>query len=356
MANTQQELARAFELIRQDSLAEAVSIVRPITETEPDNADAWWLLANAASEPRDARRALVTVLKINPRYPKARDLLDMLNEAHPPRDDELMLLLEVPEPEDTSLPVAAPTPQFIEEEEDEEPTFVTSSRASAEIDDLFGDAPSKKDPFAGDDDFGLPDDVDPFAELLADDGKKERRARRGRGGCLRRILLLLLILIIIGGAAGYFLMNQDQAEDDTPLAALTPVTADAINAENAQFLEDVRTALERDAVAQFGNQTQAIFIQRADANALLVQICAEPSPNLPQTAVSAMSLTAQRVGNTTAIHPDLALVGVNIVDCSRGDDVLYRALSPLQAAIDYNNSGGTRAALSAFRAAWQVES
>ncbi|HLA43666.1 MAG TPA: hypothetical protein VJZ27_09540, partial [Aggregatilineales bacterium] len=106
MPNTQEQLAKAFELIRNDELEKAIVIVKPITESEPDNADAWWLLANAASEARDARRALVNVLKINPSYPKARNLLDTLNEMHPPRDDELIMLMEI---QDTEEPPPLPT-------------------------------------------------------------------------------------------------------------------------------------------------------------------------------------------------------------------------------------------------------
>jgi len=99
MADTRQHLKQAYTLIQQDQLDQAMALIRPVTEDDPDNQDAWWLMANAASEPRDARRALTNLLKLNPSYPKARDLLEKLNDLYPPRDDELIMLMEIPDAE-----------------------------------------------------------------------------------------------------------------------------------------------------------------------------------------------------------------------------------------------------------------
>lgn len=87
MADTPRtQLERAFRLIQEERLDEALGILRPILDSDPKNADAWWLYANAVSEPGEARQALETVLRLNPKNTEARELLDQLNDASPADD------------------------------------------------------------------------------------------------------------------------------------------------------------------------------------------------------------------------------------------------------------------------------
>jgi hypothetical protein len=88
MADTPRtQLERAFRLIQQERLDEASALLQPLVKKEPDNADAWWLLANAVTEPDDARNALENVMRLTPNNIEARDLLDQLNAAVSPMDD-----------------------------------------------------------------------------------------------------------------------------------------------------------------------------------------------------------------------------------------------------------------------------
>ncbi len=90
--SSRKELERAFKLIKRDQTDEALSILRPIVVEEPDNVHAWWLLAYAETEPRTVREALVKVLSLDPDYanaPKAREMLEKLNDEFPPDANEL---------------------------------------------------------------------------------------------------------------------------------------------------------------------------------------------------------------------------------------------------------------------------
>jgi hypothetical protein len=72
-------LTRAYELIESDKLPEAEALLKPILEKETFNADAWWLYAHAVSDPEVARSALNQVLKLDPDYDGAENLLASLD-------------------------------------------------------------------------------------------------------------------------------------------------------------------------------------------------------------------------------------------------------------------------------------
>lgn len=74
-------LSQAYGFIEADQLDEAVTLLKPILAENSNNADAWWLYAHAVENVDDARAALQTVLNLNPNYPEAQRLLDMLEEA-----------------------------------------------------------------------------------------------------------------------------------------------------------------------------------------------------------------------------------------------------------------------------------
>lgn len=345
MSDTRQQLAKAFDLIRQDQLDAAMTLLRPITEAQPENADAWWLLANASSEPRDARRALVNVLKLNPSYPKARALLDKLNELYPPRDDELMMMMEI---EDIDAPLPG---------DEESDGFDDSNiKIDSGIDDLFEEEKVVAKAARPADDFGTDDD--PFAELLEQDGGS---GAGGSSSVLRIILLALVLCVVLAIAAVLLLGGGDDDDEpvadggDTPSAVdgMGQVAAADINPDNATLLEDVRVALQNDAQAQIGEGAEAVFVRDAAGVNAVIETCAQPGPGVRNVVLDAMSLLASRVGNTSAIHGDLAGVQVRVVDCDRPDDLLFGATAPLSAAIDFALDG-SEAALNRYRTSWQT--
>lgn len=79
----QNQLEQAYNLIQQERLDEAVALLRPIVQAAPNDPDAWWLLANAVSDPTDAYDALGHVLRLEPNHEDAQELLDNLLEDYP---------------------------------------------------------------------------------------------------------------------------------------------------------------------------------------------------------------------------------------------------------------------------------
>jgi len=82
--SVQEQLKQAYELIRAKKRKEAIALLLPILKTDENNANAWWLLANALDDPDDAREALQNVLRLRPDHDKAQQMLDQINRLHPP--------------------------------------------------------------------------------------------------------------------------------------------------------------------------------------------------------------------------------------------------------------------------------
>lgn len=80
---TKGALSQAFEAIEAGDLDAARGILEPILEVEPDNADAWWVYSHALTDPEQAQTALENVVRINPNYPQAAELLNTLRQRLP---------------------------------------------------------------------------------------------------------------------------------------------------------------------------------------------------------------------------------------------------------------------------------
>lgn len=128
------QLERAYQLIQKDQLDAAVSVLRPIVTVNPDHPDAWWLLANAVSEPDEAYEALINVLRLEPQHEQARELLNNL-------------IAEFPELAAFSSQSVPPTPQPTVSVEDiwgtTEPEPIVNvpsaySEPTADLDAMFG--------------------------------------------------------------------------------------------------------------------------------------------------------------------------------------------------------------------------
>lgn len=77
----QEQLQQAYQLIRAGRIQEAIQMLEPILRSDPNNRDAWWLLANATNDADAKRRALNEVLRLgsdDSRAEKARQLLATL--------------------------------------------------------------------------------------------------------------------------------------------------------------------------------------------------------------------------------------------------------------------------------------
>jgi hypothetical protein len=103
---TDQVLTRAYTLIESDRLDEARELLDPVLEADKVNADAWWLYAHAVRDREEARNALLNVLRVDPGYPDARDLLKALEVASSPLPS-IRPLGAIPQP--ATIPDLPPT-------------------------------------------------------------------------------------------------------------------------------------------------------------------------------------------------------------------------------------------------------
>lgn len=83
MTDINQPLQQAYEAIKAGRKQEAISILRPILEADPDQANAWWLMANAQQDPQAIREALENVLRLRPDNDKAQQMLAKLDARYP---------------------------------------------------------------------------------------------------------------------------------------------------------------------------------------------------------------------------------------------------------------------------------
>src|SRR5688572_23285313 len=78
-----QQLQHAYQLIQLDKREQAANLLTVMLASDRDNADAWWLLAQAASDPNTTRRALLRVMELRPADQRARQMLDSMDlRAH----------------------------------------------------------------------------------------------------------------------------------------------------------------------------------------------------------------------------------------------------------------------------------
>ncbi len=79
-----QQLQQAYQYIKDKKFFEARAILLPLVQQDRENVDAWWMLANAQTDPTASRDALQIVLKLKPDHANAKAMLDRINEKFPP--------------------------------------------------------------------------------------------------------------------------------------------------------------------------------------------------------------------------------------------------------------------------------
>ena len=97
-ASTVQILAQAHEYIEAGNLEDAENLIRSLLEQEPDNTDAWWLLAHSVRDPDAAREALDQVLRRDPNDQQALSLLAALDDRFPGEEGGEGRRLSLPKP------------------------------------------------------------------------------------------------------------------------------------------------------------------------------------------------------------------------------------------------------------------
>lgn len=340
-----QQLEQAYDLIQQDQHDDAVRFLRRVLENEitnsaKDNADAWWLMANAVEDPTQARRALINVLKYDPKNAMASQTLDELNDQFPPNDEELTMLLELERTSDFDL------------------ADLSAPLTDDELSDLFAEDADLDLSAFGD------DDEDPFAELAAMStkpdktvGKKGKKSREGRKEGKRNSILGPVVVIlgaVVIATLLFMVANQNNdgtADEGTPdIVQLVEQPVDANNTNMVSLVNNVQA----DAQQTVGDA--AVFVvDEGGTQTLFVQTCicmrreCQGTPSSELFAVVAESfLTIAERAETQPVETIVA-AGVNVQVCQSNDNV-YRATTSIENVINYLNSND----LNAFRATWTV--
>jgi hypothetical protein len=373
MSKSQKQMERAFKLIKRDKTDEALKILRPVTESEPDNVDAWWLLAYAATEPREVREALVKVLRLDPEYtnaPKAREMLAKLNDEYPPELDEITLY---PELQTSFFPdVFAADDDLLEDEFGfmSGETFAEASPGEATdpfAEDIFGDvfrdqptAASEEigDIFAQDDPFALvegveeEDQVDIWESVEADVEKaqpvtaitsldfdetvdeetlakrEEKTYRRGERG--RRIIrlgfaIVLVALVVVAALLALSIGEEDGASDLPELST--------VSVESPQVQNVIAATENQLRAASLGSENGVVVAESKLGKTLYVETCGQAGPELPNLIEQSMELVSREA---PALQNELDAVGINVTTCNgENSDVLYRAVVSVDDAARY---------------------
>ncbi len=219
---TRQQLQQALELIKSGQREQARALLESVVKADPNNADAWWIMATAVTSPAAMRDALQNVLRIRPDYPNAQQMLDrviaQLNLAggaqvvprpvatEPTASSEMPTTLSsaapTPPPEPT-VPTTPPqtqpsTPMFTPATPPSSATPSPSgSQISESVDDLFAPLPpsggpaSQQPPAAGPRTYTPPPYVPPPPSQMQ---------RKGRSPLLYILIGLALAVVCVCGA------------------------------------------------------------------------------------------------------------------------------------------------------------
>ncbi len=202
---TRSALREAFDAIEAGDLETARTVLEPVLAADPDNADAWWIYSHSVTDPQLALDALENVVRVDPEYPGATELLTTLQERLPRRPPK---------------PAAPPPPP-----------------------DDIPDLPP------GEPDFEL--DVPPAAdsELEESDEEEDEEEEEGRSFLIPLLaggLLIVVILVLI-----ISLFSQPQTPTVTPttvaLATLPPDSTPLVEGQSAT--EDAAAVTETETAA-----------------------------------------------------------------------------------------------------------
>lgn len=353
MSNSKEQLKRAYKLIKRDKTAEAQAIIRPILEAEPDNAQAWWLLAHTVEEPGEVRTALNKMLSLDPQNSnaaKARELLVKLDEQYPAptgfEDEEIFTGFSTPEL--TTIPdIFAGGDDFEALDAEMFPGFdaATPEPAAAPFETPQAQPESNAD-IARLFQFEEAGELDDEAKAALEEKAGRRPARRGRR-LLRVALILLLIPLIAIAILVALLSGGDEEKKDPGALAAAQVQSEKVSQAVTAAESDLNSA-------NLGSEKKVIIAQSPLGNTLFVEFCSQPAPDMPALIAQGMTIAAQQA---PTVQDDLAAVGVSVNLCSSTPhDTLYRVSAPVKEAVRFLNGdfGEGETGLAGFQATWKT--
>jgi len=274
--STSQSLAAAYQQVEAGNLEEARNIVEPIIRNDADNADAWWIYAHAVEDENEAQEALENVLRIDPDYPGAAELLSQSRGEDDVFDDDLF----------TDLDQIDTVDDF-------------------EIDE--GDF---------EDDFDIP----VSAETAQDEGSGRNRLP---------LLLIPVVVLLVAVVAFLLLQGGDDDEEDTP----EPTQVAQVSEEETPEVETTEAVTEAPAETADAGSTASAITSALEGNFTLAsdQPTTVQDNELGSTEVISVCLDGDQRGSLDDVMNALTeidltstqsdAIGVQLVDCST-DEVI----------------------------------
>jgi hypothetical protein len=239
MADVRTQLLQAYNWIKEGKRAEAEALLIRVLGSDEKNADAWWLLANALTEPAEQAEALDQLLALRPDDEKAKKMLAKLRLAPPPAAPPPRQAAPPP-PARVATPPPAPKAQ--------EPFAVVD-----DDDDPFGDVKSSDaDPFAEVVDSrrkpaadAFDDDEDPFAVADAVHARKAGKAapssqtsrweREAKPKAPNRTLMIVggiaIVLLLCGGICAFTVIQLQRGVEQAVTTVMNDPTVQAALAD-----------------------------------------------------------------------------------------------------------------------------
>lgn len=270
---TTEILNQAYDLIEQDNLPEALSLLKPIVEAEPDNANAWWLYAHAVDDPQLGRDALQKVAELNPNYPGLESLTEQIEVVKPAQESKPTLKKLGNDAPPASIPESLPDDELISSDEldfDEDLDF---------DDDEFDD-----DDFSDDDEFDL-------------DFEEEAEEKPEKGG-RNRLLLIgvpIAVVAVLGIGAVALLLSSGGGSSDIP----TPTNVSIASASTATLVPSVTISVSSD-----DNATQPSEEPTEE----------DDSANIDNLSLTATALFSTSSNPTVTVDADPTEVEVDITE------------------------------------------
>ncbi len=346
MADTvRSQLEAAYRLIQDERLDEANKILHPILAKDRNNADAWWLLANAVTEPDDAREALDNVLRLDPKHTQARDLLAKLDEVSVPgvgRKGDILGAAGSPSDADFNFD---------------------------NVDDFFGGAPI--DPDIDEPDFlggatksAVPDRRSPRAT------PSQPMARRRSPPRSALLALAAIVIIVIVAGVYLFIIAPGNVAAPGSTRAVPTLVANAPTETTAATMSAVATSAVTPAATSISSSANALsaavqtttaqFQANGFPNAkaalstsslgqtLTVTVCSAVGPKFPATVDKARDLLATQAAT---VGSAIAAIGLTVTNCTDATKNLYKGVAAISDVTAFVNKSMTAAQ---FHKVWKV--
>lgn len=304
---TQSPLARAYDLVEAGQYDEARAVLDAVLAEDEENADAWWIYAHAVTDVEMGRQALENVLRIDPNYPGAAELLEQADEMSEP----------TPKPDITPLsPTSMPeAPDILPEDEFPEPEPVSpqpAQRRTAKKAPAPPPAP-RRSPF-------------PVIAVVA----------------IIVIALVLLILLLQTGnpppaatptavsalATGTDALAEAVTEQPTEVMPTDVPTAEQATAEVAEIdFASIETALAEFPIAESG----VGVVDTSLGATLMVSACTTPGRAMRTLLPQVMNALA---GQSPSLGADIAAIGARMLDCTE-NTALVTVATDLASAQNY---------------------